>query len=182
MDRSWSGSAITIGLVMALGSTTVAQAPAADTQTDQRFAVLTAYRGEAVLDRTTQLIWERSPLPMTVTWMTATNRCALKTVGGHRGWRLPTFLELMTLVEPQPRQASAVPALPTSHPFLGVKAAAYWTVDTPAAESAQAYTVDFLKADVATRQKNQAYPLWCVRGGAFDIPQPSQSIQRTGLI
>ncbi len=182
MDRSWSGSAIAIVLVMALGTTTVGQAPAADTQPDERFTVLAAYHGEAVLDRTTQLIWERSPLPMAVTWTTAINRCTLKTVGSHGGWRLPTFLELMTLVEPRPQQASTVPALPPSHPFLGVKAAAYWTTDTPASESAQAYAVDFLLADVATRQKNQAYPLWCVRGGISDAPPPSQSIQHTGLI
>lgn len=182
MSRRWGAAAIAIGMAILLGTADATKAPTVNASETERFIVLATFHGEAILDHTTQLIWERAPLPMEVAWTTATNRCALKTVGNHAGWRLPSFIELMTLVEPRRQQASVTPALPTGHPFLGVKATAYWTVDTPAAESAQAYTVDFLLADVAPRQKNQTHPLWCVRGGMTEVPKPGSLIQQPGLI
>jgi len=147
-----------------------------------RFAILETFKQEAVLDLRTQLIWERSPHPAEVTWSTAHARCALKTVGDQAGWRLPSFIELMTLVEPHVYQTPEVPTLPPGHPFQGIKAGAYWTSDSSSSEPAQAYTVDLLHADVVTQEKSRVHPLWCVRGGIDEQPTQSPSVRPSGMI
>ena len=163
------------------GSMSAAESPSGVSQTG-RFAILNTFQEEAVVDRTTQLVWERSPNSSEVTWSTALTRCGLKTVGGQADWRLPTFIELMTLVEPSLQQTSSLPALPAEHPFHGIKAGAYWTSDASSLEPTQAYTVDLLHADVAPRQKSQPHPLWCVRGGIPDRPQAAPVSPRPDLI
>ena len=172
---------LVVGLAVLFG---IAEASenALDVAQTSRFLIMDTFRGEAVLDRTTQLIWERSPNSNEVTWSTAQTRCALKTVGGQSGWRLPSFIELMTVIEPSPHQPSSLPALPAGHPFQNVKAVAYWTNDASSTEPGQAYTVDLLQADVLSRQKSQPHPLWCVRGGIPDRPRPARIIGQPGLI
>lgn len=174
---------ITLAIYMAalFGSAGATESPYGASQTG-RFAILETFKQEAVLDLRTQLVWERSPHPAEVTWSTAHTRCALKTVGGQTGWRLPSFIELMTLVEPHVYQAPAVPTLPPGHPFQGIKAGAYWTSDSSSSEPAQAYTVDLLRADVATQEKSQVHPLWCVRGGIDEQPSQSSSVRPSGMI
>lgn len=135
----------------------------ADPHSTERFQILAEYRGEAVLDRDTQLIWERNPSQAGMTWSSAPMHCALKAIGGHGGWRLPSFLELMTLVQPSVHQKTASPNLPTGHPFRGVQADSYWTGTGVAADHRLAYIVDFAAGDVAQRYKGQTHPSWCVR-------------------
>lgn len=173
--------ALIIGMVALLGNVSAAESPSGISQTG-RFAVLETFREEAVLDRTTQLIWERTPNLSEVTWPTAQTRCQLKTVGGQTGWRLPSFIELMTLIEPPLHHTSSLPALPAGHPFHGVKATPYWTGDASSSEPATAYTVDLLRADVAPRQKTQSHPLWCVKEGIPDQTRPAENMSQPGLI
>jgi hypothetical protein len=107
-----------------------------------RFVVLSNMRGEAVLDRETGLVWERSPLsPCTnplfcVTldsgqrsWRQAHDRCRRLTTGHRGGWRLPGVQELASLVDFDPANTSQ-PKLPFGHPFIGVQPAAYWSATT----------------------------------------------------
>jgi Protein of unknown function (DUF1566) len=129
-----------------------------------RFQLLEEYKEEAVLDTETHLIWERTPSSSRTSWANASLRCALSPTGGRLGWRLPSFLELMTLVEPSPPVAAAKPSLPTGHPFRGVTADPYWTISSEDIEPANAYTVDFLRGDVAIQRKTRPHAWWCVRG------------------
>jgi hypothetical protein len=172
---------LAFGLAVLCGSVGATESLYGVSQTG-RFTILEKFGQQAVLDLSTQLIWERSPNPTEVTWSTAHSRCALKTIGGQTGWRLPSFLELMTLVEPLPPQASAIPTLPPGHPFQGIKTKAYWTSDSSSSKVTHAYTVDLLRADVATRDKRQTSPLWCVRGGIQERPSQSLSIPPAGLL
>ena len=181
MQNQWMTAALAIGMAAVLGSADATESSFGTSQTG-RFAVLETFRQEAVLDLKTQLIWERSPNPTEVTWLTAQSRCTLKTIGGQTGWRLPSFIELMTLVEPFPEQAQAVPSLPAGHPFQGVKAGAYWTSDSSSSEPTNAYTVDLLRADVATHEKNRTNPLWCVSGGIHERPPQPSAVKSPGLI
>lgn len=131
-----------------------------------RFQILEESKGEAVLDTETQLIWERSPSTTGSAWANASLRCALSSTGGRLGWRLPSFFELMTLVEPSPLATANKPSLPASHPFRGVRAGLYWTTDSQDTQPTNAYAVDFLRGDLTSQRKNRALAYWCVRGGA----------------
>lgn len=134
--------------------------------TYSRFHILEEFNGEAVLDIETQLIWERSPASGETAWANASLHCTLSSTGGQLGWHLPSFLELMTLVEPYlPGKAG----LPTGHPF-GVLAGLYWTSSSQNTNTIKAYAVDFLRGDLTSQRKNQALASWCVRGGTWKAP------------
>ncbi len=135
-----------------------------------RFQILEGSKGEAVLDTETQLIWERSPSATETVWANASLRCALTSTGGRLGWRLPSFFELMTLVEPSPPATASKPSLPASHPFRGVRAGIYWTTNSQDTEPTNAYAIDFLRGDLTAQRKNLAHAYWCVRGGASNPP------------
>jgi len=63
-----------------------------------RFQVLS---DDVALDTTTQLQWTRaeSVTPSSVTWAQAKKACDTLDLGGHKDWRLPTRVELLTLVD-----------------------------------------------------------------------------------
>src|SRR5437867_880208 len=69
--------------------------------------------GAAVLDRETGLVWEQSPDTSLRQWFVAVTHCYQKSVGGRKGWRLPSVEELASLVN----ASNSSPALPTGHPF-----------------------------------------------------------------
>ena len=75
--------------------------------------------GEAVLDKETGLVWEKSPDTTTRTRVDALYYAYSKNVGGRGGWRLPKAEELRTLIDPTQRN----PALPSGHPFTNVQSA-----------------------------------------------------------
>lgn len=132
----------------------------------QRFTVLKEFNSEAVLDNETQLVWERSPSPTGAEWTSAPMRCAIKSVGGRKGWRLPSFYELMSLVDPSVKAGPASPRLPNGHPFRDVKAAPYWSGTSYSADPASAYAVDFFVGDLSLHGKSGIRGYWCVRGGS----------------
>jgi Protein of unknown function (DUF1566) len=91
----------------------------------QRFIILPAFNSDAVLDKETGLVWEKSPQTASARWSVARRICAEKSVGGQKSWRLPSLEELASLVD-----SSAAPpslALPPGHPFLTVQSAVYWS-------------------------------------------------------
>lgn len=132
----------------------------------QRFAVLKDFNGEAVLDNETLLVWERSPSTAGAEWISAPMRCAIKSVGGRKGWRLPSFYELMSLIDPSVKGSPASPKLPDGHPFRDVRATVYWSGTSYSVDPTNAYAVDFLLGDVALQGKNGIRGYWCVRGGS----------------
>lgn len=83
---------------------------------------LVASGKDTVLDKVTGLQWERSPNQTTLTASNAFNRCNELGVGGFNDWRLPTLVELMTLVD----FTVANPAIDAKL-FPGTKSAKYWT-------------------------------------------------------
>src|SRR5262245_64403301 len=85
--------------------------------TSTRFIVLSNMNSQAVLDRETGLVWQRSPLPPT-SWTSASSVCAVTGTGGRMGWRLPTVNEITSLFDPSAFGASGTnPPLPAGHPF-----------------------------------------------------------------
>jgi hypothetical protein len=150
-----------------------------DTQaTCPRFIVLSNWNNEAVLDRETGLVWERSPgiLPGTstlaVTWDPA-RACVGKNVGGRKAWRLPSVQELASLVDPS--VGFPGPSLPAGHPFMNVQQGFYWSATTLANSPAVAdsslfaWAIDFTDGGLSVLAKTTSRFVWCVRaGGALD--------------
>ena len=137
----------------------------------QRFKVLSEFNNEAVLDQETGLVWERSPSTNAVAWPNARLKCAQKATGGRGGWRLPTFNELASLVDPSVQSGVRLPA---GHPFLNVQASAYWSATLFAEEPGFTMTVNFffvagsdapIGVDDANVNGAPKY-VWAVRSGA----------------
>ncbi|HWP57958.1 MAG TPA: DUF1566 domain-containing protein [Candidatus Acidoferrales bacterium] len=144
-----------------------------------RFIVLSNWNSQAVLDRETGLVWERSPLHPSVfplpsgdsgerTWEQALTRCVDLSVGNRKGWRLPTVQELASLLDPaQFDPTKSVSVLPVGHPFQNVQDHFYWSATShpdPTLNAVRA--VSFFSGTAgATFVKTSALFVWCVRGG-----------------
>jgi hypothetical protein len=136
-----------------------------------RFVVLSNMNSEAVLDRETGLVWQRtvggvlggSP----ASYGGAVVLCSESTTGGRGGWRVPSLHEFGSLIDVT--SDNLTPALPAGHPFLGVPGPStkYWTGTTIAGLETHAYFV-LLLANVpptAADKFNTQLRFWCVRGG-----------------
>ena len=147
-----------------------------DTKIDdatKRFRVLGDFNNEAVLDRETGLVWERSPLTTTHQWSRARHQCTNRTTGGRRGWRLPSVHELATLLDPNNPEGN--PDLPAGHPFdpTAVQSATYWSATTDANRPADVaafilpgvWIVNFDIFPPDIDDPTSSFFVWCVRGG-----------------
>lgn len=124
----------------------------------ERFIVVMG--GEAVKDNKSGLTWEQAPDAFHGVWNESIAHCPEKTVGGQKGWRLPTVKELASLTDPEQRD----PALPAGHPFSNVKSAIFWSATPSSTDEIVAWHVSFLSGEVATDQKSQTRRVWCVMG------------------
>lgn len=137
-----------------------------------RFIELADWNREAVLDRETGLVWEKSPNTTERNWFLAQNLCNSQAVGGRKGWRVPTLQELTSLVDADPANIGS-PKLPPGHPFINVQssgAALYWSATTFAFNTASAWRANLdigTLGGVSAGDKNATTNnyVWCVRGG-----------------
>jgi hypothetical protein len=140
--------------------------------TTSRFVVLTNFASEAVLDRETGLVWQKTPRPDPIDYSLAFQTCAYSPIGGRLGWRLPTVSELTSLFDPT---VNVNPKLPAGHPFT-VGGGSFWTTtqaNTTFAASDKSYevfgsffdgpsgTAGFLHGSLGPTQTSKS---WCVRG------------------
>jgi hypothetical protein len=119
-----------------------------------------------VRDNNTGLVWEKSPSGISTCcfqWTTARRHCADKVVGNQKGWRLPSFAELASLVDPTVPFPG--PMLQPGHPFLNVQPSFYWSASTDAEVPETAWAVFFSNGAVGTHNKGNPFYVWCVRGG-----------------
>ena len=135
-----------------------------------RFIVLSNFDSEAALDRETGLVWMRSQLGQQ-TWANASSSCLRARLGNRAGWRLPTINELGSVLDPS---ATAGPALPTGHPFVGFAANEIIWSATPSGETSGSYRTGgwlstvvgfFAIFDRNDTPNNPLIQTWCVRGG-----------------
>jgi hypothetical protein len=109
--------------------------------TAQRFVILPAFANDAVLDKKTGLVWEKSPQTTSARWSVARRTCAEKSVGGQKDWRLPSLEELASLVDYSVGPPNL--ALPPGHPFLSVQSAVYWSSTRPGDDPKGSWAVHF---------------------------------------
>jgi hypothetical protein len=136
----------------------------------KRFKVLKQFGDEAVLDKETGLVWQRSPSATSLfDWGNSVALCIGTAIGGRRGWRLPAAWELMTLKDP----AQANPALPPGHPFQDVVTGTiYWTSTANLSNAAHAQALTFTAGGqgIISTAKSGDGLRWCVRGPGGDQP------------
>jgi hypothetical protein len=137
--------------------------------TEGRFVVLDSFSGNAVLDRRTNLIWEKNAHGSSFgsAWANAVRSCHDTNLSGHFGWRLPKIEELMTLL------SANEDGVHSPNPFTDVTTATntfYWSsseipTDTGSG-STDAFGVAFGITGVAPHPKTNLGKVWCVLGGA----------------
>ena len=132
--------------------------------TAQRFVILPAFANDAVLDKKTGLVWEKSPPTTSARWSVARRACAEKSVGGQKDWRLPSLEELASLVDYSVAPPSL--ALPSGHPFLSIQSAVYWSSTRPGDDPKGSWGVHFGLGGGATFINwAHSVPAWCVHDG-----------------
>lgn len=129
-----------------------------------RFTVLTELGNAAVRDNNTGLVWEKSPSVPT-TWTDARMQCIDKNVGGTRGWRLPSVVELASLIDP----LLPAPFVPLPDVFANVPIATYWTATTIAdGGGTLKHGINFLTGKASLEHKASQFNFWCVRGSTTE--------------
>jgi hypothetical protein len=95
-------------------------------------------RAGVVIDRITQLMWQRDVDPLTRTWGAAKQHCACLTLGGYDDWRMPSRIELVSIVDFTKNTPSidsaAFPATPSEW---------FWTSTTLASDATFAWYIYF---------------------------------------
>jgi hypothetical protein len=145
-----------------------------------RFIVLSNWNSDAVLDRETGLVWEKSPSTNLFKWSVDLNNsndepaqahCNRLTVGNRKGWRLPTVQELASLVDGNPANTSS-PRLPPGHPFTNVSTQLVYLSANPSKDLADlVWCLSFIDGHVGWTSRTLDLPVWCVRGGQDVNPQ-----------
>jgi hypothetical protein len=125
----------------------------------ERFVVLADFNNEAVLDKETGLVWEKSPAGSRYGW---SDHCADLFLGGRKGWHLPTIEQLTSLADPSVLTGVT---LPDGHPFTNVMSSQYWSATTVADAPGDAWGVSFYNGGVGKLDKTSNAFTWCVRGG-----------------
>ncbi|MDP1902076.1 MAG: hypothetical protein Q8K96_16755 [Rubrivivax sp.] len=132
-----------------------------------RFIVLSNMASEAVLDRETGLVWQRTPNPTLTTLGGAERGCGFSRTGSRMGWRIPSLLEFQSLME----APGGIAALPAGHPFIIPAGVSFWS--TSAFGPAVRFPDNFLSFNPANGggagfagASSAVSSYWCVRGGA----------------
>jgi hypothetical protein len=116
-----------------------------------------------VTDERTGLMWEQHPSPVRYSWLQATDEriAALNTqpLGGYTDWRLPTRVELVTLIDDTRYD-------PACDPILTCQSNFYWSATTYQNNPSDAWIVGFYDGDVNAVSKASFDYVRGVRGGS----------------
>jgi hypothetical protein len=129
-----------------------------------------------VLDRVTGLVWQRAVSPQTLGWQAAREACACLELGGQHDWRLPSRIELVSIVDftrhDPAIDGEAFPATPTDW---------FWSASPVAgSDPAAAWYVAFFDGNTHHAELGVPYHVRCVRGGAAG--QPRYAIAGEGTV
>lgn len=113
-----------------------------------------------VTDRVTGLVWQGTPPAGPYTWGGAVSYCTSLTLGGQRDWRLPTYVELVSIVD---YSAGAPTIDPTAFPPV-VRVDDVWTSTVFAADTTTAWEVYFFAGDSTQDPVSGSNDVRCVRG------------------
>ena len=100
-----------------------------------------AVSGDGVVtDEITGLMWQQSVSTTLRTWTDALATCSTLTLAGHDDWRVPTEIEIISLVD---GSAASGPTIDATA-FTGTPEGYYWSSLPMADSPANAWLVDFI--------------------------------------
>ncbi len=109
-----------------------------------------------VTDNNTELVWQKDDDTITRIWDEAVNYCENLSLSGYTDWRLPTKMELLSIID----YGRSEPSIDLSF-FPNTKASPYWS---STANTNESLIVNFRYGEVLYANKlNQGY-VRCVRG------------------
>ncbi|HTU64070.1 MAG TPA: DUF1566 domain-containing protein [Polyangiales bacterium] len=110
-----------------------------------------------VEDNRTGLTWQRQVEVESFTWEEAKSYCELLTLDG-RGWRLPAYKELLTIVDP----TVSSPAI-DGKAFPSTPRAWFWTASSYLGIAGNAWQVFFLDGTTVDVESTKTNRVRCVR-------------------
>jgi hypothetical protein len=132
---------------------------------------------DVVVDRVTGLTWQRVVSADSYGWSEAADHCACLTLAGHDDWRLPTRIELVSLIDVR-RQSPAIDPLA----FPDTPSTWFWTSSPAADVPGAAWYVAFFDGDTHHMDVETPYRARCVRAGAAAVPAPRTVVRNDGTL
>ena len=112
----------------------------------------------AAIDNTTGLMWQRRGSPTELNWEDAVSYCQDLQISTTSDWRLPTILELQSIVD----YGSSSPAI--AEPTFQLTATRYWSSTTRSTNANSAWFVNFSPfGSMGTQSKAVTSNVRCVR-------------------
>jgi hypothetical protein len=141
-------------------------------------------KGNLVVDRVTGLWWQQTvdtgPGEFGgFVWQDAVDHCRDLEVDGYDDFRLPTRLELVTIVDP----SRTDPAI-DSDAFPDTPSEAFWTASPVATDPEQVFHLNFLFGDTSTNSRVNEQAVRCVRTGQRpELPSgPQRFLLEGGIV
>lgn len=145
--------------------------------TQQSFTVLSVIESEkVVLDNNTGLMWQQTISTEAYTWEDAGSYCSNLTYGGYSDWRLPTPIELLSIVD----NGKSSPAIDSTYFPDTPDISYFWSSSTYINNTDSAWGVAFKYGTLTTRPKSTERVMTlgdnnvrCVRGS--ELPESTFS-------
>jgi hypothetical protein len=127
---------------------------------------------DVVIDRITGLMWERTLSNTFLTFENAGKRCAGLELGGHHDWRLPSRIELVSLLDTTRTQPSI-----DADAFPGTPSDWFWTSSLAVDDPRAAWYVYFYFGYPKTDDVSGRFSVRCVREDrAAPSPRPRYEV------
>jgi formylglycine-generating enzyme required for sulfatase activity len=111
------------------------------------------------VDMGTGLMWQRQSAPEQLDWEGAKQYCGCLSLAGYADWRLPSRIELVSLVDYRRQEPSidvdAFPDTPSTW---------YWSSSSVVGESLVAWYLSFMDGNTHEAARDVTYGVRCVRG------------------
>jgi hypothetical protein len=133
---------------------------------------------DVVVDLLTGLAWQRAVDPAAYAWGDARDFCDCTTLGGFADWRLPTRIELVSIVD----FTKANPAIPTVA-FPATPSDYFWSASMVAGTPSAAWYVYFLDGNTHSADLDTPHRVRCVRSTTkMTLPSPRYGIPGDGTV
>jgi Protein of unknown function (DUF1566) len=134
--------------------------------------------GDVVVDRVTGLMWQRAVGLESYGWDQANAYCDCSTTGAHDDWRLPTRIELLSIVDftkgDPAIDGNAFPSAPSDY---------FWTSSSVAGSPDAAWYLYFFDGNTHSMGKDTAYRVRCVRTHESAVASaPSFTVSGDGTV